>query len=251
MNKDPVPARAAQTTLDETTTVRVWDLPTRIFHWTLVLLIFCAWASWRFSEMLGDYLLVWHRWNGKAILVLLVWRVLWGFAGSSTSRFSTFVRWPWAAADYGLDLARGRDRHFLGHNPLGAYMILALLGAVGVQGTLGLFTVEHNDSGAYGPLYRIVSEPTWKQLSIWHRWWFYWVVLALVPLHILANVLYGVVKKEPLITAMISGRKPQGDYEDADEAELVARPIARAFMCLVAAAAAVFGGIVLAGGRLL
>ena len=234
--------------LDET--VRAWDLPTRVFHWMLALLIFCAWFSWRYSEWFGDDLLVWHRWNGISVLVLLVWRLLWGFAGSSTSRFAAFVRWPWSAAAYGLDLVRGRDRHYLGHNPLGAYMVLALLAAVGAQATLGLFTVEHNDSGAYGPLYRLVDEATWTKLSKWHLWSFYWVLLPLIGAHIAANVLYGVVKKDPLIRAMVTGRKPRADYEDAAEAALLANPVGRAAAVLVLAVAIVLGAILALGGRL-
>ena len=68
--------------------VRVWDLPTRLFHWCLVTGIFVAWASWRYSEVIGDYTLKVHRWTGMLILVLLVFRVIWGVVGSSTSRLS-------------------------------------------------------------------------------------------------------------------------------------------------------------------
>ena len=230
---------------------RAWDLPTRLFHWTLVALIISAWASFEYAERLGDFTLKWHRWNGYAILVLLVFRVLWGFVGSSTSRFSAFVRLPHVAIGYGLDLLRGRDRHFLGHNPLGTWMILALLTAVAGQAMLGLFTVEHNDSGAFGPLYRLVSEPTWKQLSKWHLLGLHWVILPLVGMHITANVLYGVVKKDPLIRAMITGTKPAGPYEDGPQAVIATRPLLRAFACLVAAVAIVFGTIAGVGGRLL
>ena len=100
-------------------------------------------------------------------------------------------------------------------------MILALLGAVTAQAVLGLFTVEHNDITA-GPLYRLISEERQKVITGWHTWLFYWVILALVPIHILANLWYGLAKKEPLITAMITGKKPAAAYEDAPEAVLVA-----------------------------
>src|SRR4030095_4845730 len=82
--------------------VRAWDLPTRVFHWLLVLLILLSWGSWRYSEALGDPALKLHRWNGHAILVLVVWRVLWGLVGSSTSRFSAWLWWAWAAAMCGI-----------------------------------------------------------------------------------------------------------------------------------------------------
>lgn len=231
--------------------VRAWDLPTRLFHWTLVLLIISAYLSFRYAEVFSDHALRWHRWNGYAILVLLVFRVIWGFAGSSTSLFTAFLQWPWVAARYALDLVAGRNRHFLGHNPLGSWMIVALLGAVATQAGLGLFTVEHNDApDAYGPLYRIVAETTWQTLSKWHRWIFYWILLPLIGLHITANILYGVVKKDPLISAMVTGVKPAAAYEDMAEARIVERPLLRALLCLAAAAAIVFGGIVLVGGRL-
>jgi cytochrome b len=220
--------------------VRVWDLPTRAFHWLLALLIFGAWASWRYSEVLGDATLRYHRWIGQAILVLIVFRLLWGVFGSSTSRFSAWLWWPWTAAAYGIELLRGRTPLYLSHNPLGSYMILALLGAVAAQAVMGLFTVEHNDITA-GPLYRLLSEDRREWISGWHRWFFYWVLLALIPIHIAANVWYGLAKKEPLITAMVTGKKPAEAYQDEAEAVIVARPVLRALVCLAVATALVLG----------
>jgi cytochrome b len=246
--------------------VRAWDLPTRLFHWALVTLFAFAWISHRFSARLyapqaiwkkltgggpielGDPLYTWHRWNGYAILILIVFRLLWGFVGSSTSRFRSFVRWPWTAAGYGLDLLRGRERHYLGHNPLGSYMILVLLGLVSAQGMLGLFTLEHNEVVA-GPLKRIASDPWVAFLSKWHVRGFN-IILAFVVIHVAANLFYQLVKRDPLITTMVTGRKPAGDYVDTDEAQLVQRPMSRALVCLAAAAAIVVGGIVALGGKL-
>jgi cytochrome b len=235
--------------LARTGVVRAWDLPTRLFHWTLVTLIISAWVSFRFAEAVGDYTLRWHRWNGYAILVLIVFRLLWGLVGSSTSRFSSFLSWPWTAVRYITDMVRGRDRHYLGHNPLGAWMIVGLLTVVAAQGVLGLYTVEHNDITA-GPLYRTVPEAVWQQLSKWHLWVFYWVILPLVGIHVTANVLYGALKREPLVAAMITGVKPVSDYEDGTEAQIVERPLLRALVVLCVSVGIVFGGIVLLGGRL-
>jgi cytochrome b len=229
--------------------VRAWDLPTRVFHWTLVTLLVSAYLSFRFSEAFGDNTLKWHRYNGYAILVLLVWRLLWGFIGSSTSRWSAFVRWPWVAAGYAFDLLRGRDRHYLGHNPLGTWMILAVLSVLAAQAALGLFTVEHNDA-YWGPLYKLVSEARQKVLSSWHTWSFYYVLLPLLAAHITANVLYGVVKKDPLIRAMVTGKKPVGAYEDQPEARIVTQPLMLALACLGVAVTLVFGAIVGLGGKL-
>jgi cytochrome b len=245
-----MPRFMSATTENVTTQVRAWDLPTRVFHWSLVTLIICAWISFEFSGKIGDSTLQWHRYNGYAILTLLVWRLLWGFAGSSTSRWSAFVRWPWVAAGYLFDLVRGRDRQFLGHNPLGTYMVLGLLAAVGLQAVLGLMTVEHNDV-AWGPLYKLVSETTIKQISYYHVRLLNYLILPLVAAHIAANVLYGVVKKDPLIRAMVTGAKPAGPYEDAAEAVIVDRPILRAVACLGLATAVVLGGIMMLGGKIL
>ena len=229
--------------------IAAWDLPTRVFHWTLVTLIVAAWVSFEFSEELEDPRLVWHRWNGLALLTLIVWRILWGFAGPRSARFATFVRGPSAALGYARDLVRGKSRHFLGHNPLGGLFIVLLIGVVGTIGTLGLFALEHNDN-ATGPLYKYAGEAWAKVFTRWHRLMFEPVLLVLIAVHIAANVYYGVVKREPLIAAMITGTKPAGPYEDGADAAPLARPILRAVLLLGIAATLVIGGIVAAGGRL-
>ena len=230
--------------------VRAWDLPTRLFHWSLVVSILTAWASWRFSEVIGDHSLSVHRWTGHFILVLLVFRLLWGFIGSSTARLTHVFNWPWTAAGYGLDLLRGKSRHYLGHNPLGSYMVLALFAATAVQATLGLFTVEHNDLTA-GPLYKLVSEARQEAITILHRKWFYYVLLALIPLHILANIGYQLLKGDPLVRAMVTGRKPAADYTDEAEARIASAGGFKAMLCLVVAAGIVFGTIFALGGKML
>jgi cytochrome b len=215
----------------------------------LVFGIFNAWASFKFADRVGDITLIWHRWNGFAVLVLVVFRLIWGFAGSSTSRFSTFVTWPWAALAYGLDLLSGKRRPFLGHNPMGTWMIIALLGAVLVQGLLGLFSLEHNELVA-GPLKRLVAHETSEKITKWHVFGIN-VILGLALLHVLANVVYSTWKKDPLIRAMITGRKPRENYEDQQEAIIASNVTIRAFICLLIAGVIVFGGIALLGGKLL
>lgn len=231
--------------------VRAWDLPTRLFHWLLVAAVAFAWVSHQYSEELDDPTLVYHRWNGHAVLVLVVWRVLWGFAGSSTSRFSAWVTWPWTAIGYARRLLRGYTPLYLTHNPLGAYMILALLGILALQGTLGLFAVENSGLTA-GPLYKLIPEARQRVMTGWHRWLFYYVLLVPVGLHILANVWYGLARKEPLIRAMITGNKPAETYGDSLEVRLVPHPLRRAFACLLIAAALVLGTIYgVLGGKML
>ncbi len=240
-------AAASRSTAASQDLARAWDLPTRVFHWLLVTLIAAGWATATFAEKLGDATLRWHRGIGLAILVAVVWRLLWGLVGSSTARFANFVRSPSAALAYGRDLLGGRSRAYLGHNPLGAFMIVALLAVVAAQAGLGLFTAEHNDL-ADGPFVKFVAEEWLKPIRRWHHMLFNRVLLPLAALHVLANVLYGAIKKDPLIRAMITGTKPAADYADGAGAHQV--PGARAVLCLMLAAAVVLGGIRLVAGRL-
>ena len=229
--------------------VSAWDLPTRVFHWALVGLVLSAWLSFQFAEELNDPRLVWHRWNGLIILTLMVWRLLWGIAGPDSARFVSFVRGPGATFTYARDLIRGTPRRYLGHNPLGALLIVAMLAVVLAIAGLGLFALEHNDN-ATGPLYRYVGEAWAKVLTRWHRLLFENVLLMLIAVHIAANIFYAVVKREPLIAAMITGNKPAGTFEDADAIKPLERPIRRALLLLALAAGIVFGGILSVGGKL-
>ena len=101
----------SRTTPQRGRSVAVWDLPTRLFHWGLVLTVLSTWPSFTYAERLGDPTLRWHRYNGYAILILITFRIIWGFVGSSTARWTSFVRWPWDAARYGIDLLRGANRN--------------------------------------------------------------------------------------------------------------------------------------------
>lgn len=230
--------------------VRAWDVPTRLFHWLLVLGIISGWVSFRYAEALGDPQMKWHRYNGYAILVLLVFRLLWGVFGSPTSRWRNFVTSPMAALRYGISLMSGRTLpHYLGHNPLGTYMVLALLTVVAAQAGTGLFVVEHNDT-TWGPLYKLISEDAQKTIRYVHQNMFFVILLPLVALHIFANVLYGVVKKDPLVRAMIVGTKPDVEYVDAPASNARWRGIAVALPAMLAAIAAVFTAILALGGKL-
>jgi cytochrome b len=229
--------------------VRAWDLPTRLFHWTLLALIVSAWISYKFAETIGDETLVWHRANGLAILTLVVWRLLWGVFGSSTARFSQFLRAPGAIAAYAASLLNGRAAHYLGHNPLGSLMVMALLTTVAAIAGFGLFATDDNDLVG-GPLYRLVDENQNARAARLHEFVFNFMLLPLVGLHVLVNAIYTLVTKEPLIPAMITGNKPAKPYLDARQAIVPPRPLMRAAVCLIVAAVAVLGGILAAGGRL-
>ncbi|MCL2714085.1 MAG: cytochrome b/b6 domain-containing protein [Alphaproteobacteria bacterium] len=223
--------------------VLAWDLPTRMAKWLLVILVGLAFISHRY----GDITQVWHQWNGIAILVVILFRLFWGVVGGSTARFTGFLSGPRAMITYASCLVRRKPQHFLGHNPLGGWMVIALLVAVAVQALYGLFTTDDNGGMASGPLVDRVSEATASTASVWHQN-IATVVLILVGLHVAANLLYSLFGRDNLITAMITGRKPELDYVDCEEA--TAGSVIRALLCLFAAAVVVLGGILLAGGSL-
>ncbi len=223
--------------------VRVWDPATRLFHWALVALIVSAYCTRNF---LVDATLYWHRLNGYAIITLLLFRLLWGLAGSSTSRFASFLPDPIAALRYARALARGRPPHYLGHNPLGGLLIYAMLLAVAAQAGTGLFTSD--DSFAQGPLVDDVSDRWVSRLSALHAKGF-WIIVALGALHVAANLVYQYGFKERLIDAMVGGGKPRAAFVDGEEARLA--PTSRALVCFAIAAATVIAGLKLAGQSLL
>jgi cytochrome b len=170
----------------------VWDLPVRLVHWLLAALILFSW--WSVTNHHTD----WHIWSGCAILTLLVFRLLWGFVGSSTARFGNFVRGPRAIVDYWRGKWRG-----VGHSPLGALSVLALYAAVAVQVGLGL--VAQDEDGIYaGPLSLLVASDSSDRARELHETWFN-VLLALILVH-LAAVAYYRLRGRKLILPMITGR---------------------------------------------
>ena len=173
----------------------VWDLPIRLFHWLLAVLIGFSW--WSVHNDHTD----WHIWSGISILTLLVFRLLWGFFGSSTSRFANFVRGPRAVLAY---LRDNRSWRVAGHTPLGALSIVALLVAVAVQVGLGLISTDP-DGLHEGPLARLVSLDATDTARDIHEIWFYGV-LALIVMHIGAIAYYRLVRGQKLTKAMVTGQ---------------------------------------------
>lgn len=180
-------------------TIKVWDVPVRLFHWLLLALVIGAIVSIK----IGGNAIVWHGRFGHMIFGLVVFRIVWGVIGSRTARFSSFVRGPGAIVDY----LKGRWQG-IGHNPLGALSVLGLLGLMAFQSTTGLFTTD--DIAFTGPLYRAVSGDLASQLTSLHRQ-AEWFIYALVALHVAAVMFYTHVKKDNLIKPMITGRKEIGD----------------------------------------
>lgn len=211
-------------TIEASGRVLVWDRPVRIVHWLLALLIAFAW--WTAEEEMLD----WHYRAGLAVLGLLVFRIVWGFIGSSTARFSSFVRGPSAILDY----LRGRSGFVPGHNPLGALSVIALLATVGLEVGLGLFASDE-DGLFVGPLSSLVSEERAETLTELHEDLFDWLVI-LIGLHVTAILFYLVVKRDNLIGPMLSGRKAVPPGAPA----MVPAPAWRFFAAAAAAVASVY-----------
>ena len=180
-------------------TVPVWDLPTRLFHWTLVALMIAQWLT---TE--SDSALQYHVWGGYTVLTLVLFRLMWGFAGSDTARFSHFVRGPDAALEYVKALLRGETPLYLGHNPMGGWSILALLTLLLIQAGTGLFA---NDDIAFeGPLYALVGKEFSDRVAGIHRL-IELPIILLVLAHLGAIIFYVRFKKQALIMPMITGWK--------------------------------------------
>lgn len=177
--------------------MRVWDLPTRAFHWLLVILMAVSWFSAEERRM--DI----HLISGLTVLGLVVFRLLWGLFGSSTARFASFVRGPGAVLAYLR--GHGAEKR-AGHNPLGALSVVALLGLLAVQVGSGLFASD-TDGLDYGPLNFLVSYDMADILTDIHETSFD-LLLALVALHVAAVLFYLFVRRRNLLRPMVTGRDP-------------------------------------------
>lgn len=180
--------------------LRVWDLPTRLFHWVLVVLILLQFGTgqWGWLDM------YWHMRFGYTVLALLLFRIAWGFVGSDTSRFTQFVRSPMHAWRFFKASLTDREQRTFGHNPLGGWSVLAMLASLLLQVTTGLFSSD--DIITFGPFSGWVSESTVSLMTRIHHWNRI-VLLVLIGLHIAAVMTHLIGKRENLITPMITGDK--------------------------------------------
>jgi cytochrome b len=188
-SQSPTPAR-----------VRVWDVATRLVHWSMVLAVALSWWTGETGR------LEWHRWSGYGLLGLLIFRIYWGFFGSSTARFGQFLRGPRTVAGY----LKGTWEVAAGHNPLGAWSVLALIILLLAQVALGLFAVDV-DGIESGPLSLYVSFETGRAAAQWHEAVFE-VLKYFIALHIVALAYYRIVRKQRLVSAMFHGSR---EYEQA------------------------------------
>ena len=177
--------------------VRVWDLPTRLFHWALVVCI----VGLVTTAQIGGNAMEWHFRFGYSVLTLLLFRLLWGFVGGHWSRFSTFLYSPASLLRY----LRGRevDGQPLGHSPLGALSVFAILALLLLQVGTGLFSDD--EIAAVGPLSKLASGAVVSQLTHYHKDIGKVIVLILLLLHIGAIAFYRIKRKKDLIRPMLIG----------------------------------------------
>jgi len=188
--------------------VQVWDLPVRLFHWSLVLLVIASFTTGK----LGGNWLEWHVRSGYCILALVLFRIVWGLTGSQTARFSDFVHGPKRVLGYARSLLGGTTPFHAGHNPMGGLMIVLMLILLLVQATTGLFVDD--EIATRGPLADKVPDAIVSLFTRIHRINLY-VIAACVALHVAAALFYLTVKKDNLIKPMITGTKAVPDEHPA------------------------------------
>jgi cytochrome b len=181
--------------------VRIWDLPTRLFHWTLALAVVGSVVT----AKVGGAAAIWHFRLGYLVLGLLAFRLVWGLVGGRWSRFLQFVPTPGRLLRYLGNKPRAGEWLDVGHNPLGALSVLAMLAVLLVQVGTGL--IADDEIANTGPLIRFVESATSLAATSWHKTWGQWLILALVGLHVAAIVFYRVVHKHKLVAAMLTGDK--------------------------------------------
>ena len=219
--------------------VRVWDLPTRTFHW---LLAACVIGS-VISAKIGGNAMLWHFRLGYVVFTLILFRLIWGVVGGRWSRFASFLYAPATTLRYLRGQGRPGEHLDVGHNPLGAFSVFGLLAVLAAQVGSGLFAED--DVSNIGPLNKFVSGATSEWLTHWHRRYGQWLVITLVLLHVAAIVFYLLRKRQNLVRPMLTGDKPLGHGVPASADGAANRVLAA---LLVAGCAALVTWLVSLGG---
>jgi len=198
---DPAGIRARSADLHGPRAVRVWDLPTRLFHWLLALTILGSVVT----GSIGGGAMPWHFRLGHLALALIVFRLVWGLVGGRWSRFASFIYAPGAVLRYLRGAPRPGEHLDVGHNPVGAGSVFAMLAILAVQVGTGL--VADDEIASVGPLNKYVDTATGIAATAWHKNYGEAIILALVALHVGAILFYRLRKKVDLIGPMLSGDK--------------------------------------------
>jgi cytochrome b len=223
---------------DAAVPVRIWDLPTRLFHWALALAVVASVVS----AKIGGNAMVWHFRFGYVVLTLVAFRLLWGIAGGRWSRFVTFVPTPGRILRYLRGTPATGDHVDAGHNPLGALSVLALLAVLAAQVGTGL--VADDEIASVGPLNRFVAIETGLAATAYHKDIGQWLLIGLVVLHLVAIVVYE-LRRRRLVAAMLHGDKTLPPSVPASSDTLATRLFAAV---LLAGCAVVVSWLVTLGG---
>ena len=207
--------------------VKVWDWSIRVFHWSLPVLLFFLWRT------AGDDMDL-HMLLAQVLLTLLTYRIIWGLIGTPYARFSHFIYNPKHIFRYFLASAKPDKPIYLSHNPVGGIMVLVMLATLLFQLASGLFTSD--DIFYNGPLYKHAANATTDLMTFLHKKWFYYGILVIVGMHVLAIVAYR-IRGEALVKAMITGHKHVAPERVADTLPVNARfPWVRFVVALALAA---------------
>jgi cytochrome b len=180
--------------------IKVWDIGTRLFHWALVIL-FSLSAYSAFQDKFGIYATM-HLWSGFGVLCLVSWRIIWGFIGSDTARFSRFLKGPKATLLYAKTALKKTPYHHVGHNPLGALSVVAMLVLLLVQASFGLFS--NDDIIFSGPLADSISDRLSGDITGWHEV-IGFTLFGIIGLHVFVIIYMAVRRRVNLVMPMISG----------------------------------------------
>ncbi len=216
--------------------VKVWDLPIRIFHWSMVGLMALLWWSAEVGEM------QWHQIFAYSLLVLIGFRLLWGFIGSDTAKFNHFVHSPKVVLSYLSQVRQQGVSVVLGHNPAGGYMVIAMITIISLQLLTGLFATD--EVFTEGPLYGYVGADTGAWLTWLHKQNFN-LILLLCALHILAVIVHS-LKGDKLVNAMVTGYKqiPSAVHAKGHGLKLSFKSLWLALLLLLALGALVFNYLI-------
>jgi len=217
--------------------VRVWDVPVRLFHWLLLALFGFSWWSGEQGNQWMEY----HGWSGLAILTLVLFRIGWGLVGSDTARFAHFVRGPRVSYAYFRSVLQRQPKAYLGHNPLGGWMIVSLLLLLLLQAMTGLF--GNDDSDYEAPLSHWLDHDTSSLITALHTYNFD-LLLGLIGLHVAAVLAHQLLRRDDMIKAMFTGTKT--GIAGATAGRLVSTW--RAFLLLGLTAALVYALLWMGGG---
>ncbi|MGL4614178.1 MAG: cytochrome b/b6 domain-containing protein [Shewanella sp.] len=216
--------------------IKVWDLPIRLFHWTMVMLMALLWWSAEVGEM------QWHLIFAYSLLILIAFRLIWGVIGSDTAKFNHFVHRPNVVVRYLKDVRAAGVQVVPGHNPLGGYMVVLLIAMVSLQLISGLFATD--EIFTEGPLFSYVSSSTSAALTTVHKLNFN-LILGLSALHVVAIIVHA-IKGDKLVGAMLSGYKkvPQDSLSSVAASQLRFKSIWLALIFVMGLAGVVFAFLI-------